>query len=218
MDGDVPCDALPAVVQGTLGAAVEFKIFDEFVRRTMISFEHDMRAFRELALELIDRGPDRGDTWDKVRNVRHWPEAAYGLNLWQAFFKNGGGPERTLELDTFCESRLPETEGELLDLLEAENAPCTIAVLLFSKMLAVSLTQRIATECCLYKRKKHGSGLLLPGCAKRFFPQPAVSTAMQPSFESEHALPHAARALRLQRRRHRHSRSAVGECRGLDGL
>ena len=66
--------------------------------------------------------------------------------------------------------------------LEAENAPCTIAVLLFSKMLAVSLTQRIATECCLYKRKKHGSGLLLPGCAKRFFPQPAVSTAMHPSF------------------------------------
>ena len=56
--------------------------------------------------------------------------------------------------------------------LEAENAPCTITAFLFSKMLAVSLTQRIAAECCLYKRKKHGSGLLLSGCAKRIFPQP----------------------------------------------
>ena len=77
----------------------------------------------------------------------------------------------------------------------------SLSLFFFSKMLAASLTQRIAPECLLYNRKKHGSGLLLPGCAKRFFPQPAVSTAMQPSFESEHALPHAARALRLQRRR-----------------
>ena len=37
--------------------------------------------------------------------------------------------------------------------LEAENAPCTITALLFSKMLAVSLTQRIATETKNEKKK-----------------------------------------------------------------
>ena len=55
--------------------------------------------------------------------------------------------------------------------LEAENAPCTIAVLLFSKMLAVSLTQRIATETKKRKEKntaavlRRGTGLLQLGCA-----------------------------------------------------
>ena len=39
--------------------------------------------------------------------------------------------------------------------LEAENAPCTITAFLFSKMLAVSLTQRIATETKKRKEKKH---------------------------------------------------------------
>merc|ERR1712188_296467 len=39
--------------------------------------------------------------------------------------------------------------------LEAENAPCTIAVLLFSKMLAASLTQRVATETKKNEKKKH---------------------------------------------------------------
>ena len=43
--------------------------------------------------------------------------------------------------------------------LEAENAPCTIAVLLFSKMLAVSLTQRIATET--KKRKEKNTAAVL---------------------------------------------------------
>ena len=37
--------------------------------------------------------------------------------------------------------------------LEAENAPCTIAVLLFSKMLAASLTKRVATETKKRKEK-----------------------------------------------------------------
>ena len=55
--------------------------------------------------------------------------------------------------------------------LEAENAPCTIAVLLFSKMLAASLTKRVATETKKTKRKntaavlRRGTGLLQLGCA-----------------------------------------------------
>lgn len=97
---------------------------DSFIRNTMISFEHDMKDFRDLALRLTDDGSRGADLWQKIRNVRHWPEAAYGLNLWQAFFKNGRGPERTLELDTFFESRLPETDGELLDLLEGKCVCC----------------------------------------------------------------------------------------------
>ena len=98
---------------------------DSFIRNTMISFENEMREFRDLSHQLTSGG--RGaDLWDRVRNVRHWPEAAYGLNLWQAFFKNGGGPERTLELETFYESRLPETDGELLDLLEGKCVCCGV--------------------------------------------------------------------------------------------
>ena len=55
--------------------------------------------------------------------------------------------------------------------LEAENAPCTITAFLFSKMLAVSLTQRIATETKKRKEKntaavlRRGTGLLQLGCA-----------------------------------------------------
>ena len=72
--------------------------------------------------------------------------------------------------------------------LEAENAPCTIAVLLFSKMLAVSLTQRVATESCLYKKETRIGAAAARQCERLFIA--AVSTAMHPSFESEHARYH----------------------------
>ena len=65
--------------------------------------------------------------------------------------------------------------------LEAENAPCTIAVLLFSKMLAVSLTQRIATEnkktkrkkpCCCAEKRNGAAAIRL--CEHLRFPQSRV--------------------------------------------
>ena len=99
-----------------------------FKHRMMRSFDIEMVAFRDRAQQWVE-GTLTGsfkEQWWQVEERSLWACAAYGLHVTSLFGLELPSlrPSRTVELDCFLESKVPNCPGELCDMLERRCVCC----------------------------------------------------------------------------------------------